>query len=118
MRIEMKNKITISPFRQITELSDDEIKQIITDLFNPIHIIEINRDNKYQEISVSFLWKWNEEEIIDVITLTMPSIIDDGIRADFSINSKDYILYNKFLLAKGVNLYLKDNPYLEDQNEI
>ena len=52
------------------------------------------------------------------IDLTIPSINNKGISADFSLKPEDFVKYNQFLLAKGCNIYLKDNPYLEDEENI
>lgn len=111
------SKISINSFREITDLTDDEVKQITSDLFNPIQIMEINRDFEHQEIFVSFRWKWDEDEIVDEVIFSTPSIDNGGISADFTLNSEDYVRYNQFLIASGVNYYLKDNPYLEKQDD-
>lgn len=99
-------------FRLITQLTDDEVKQIINDMFKPTKIIEISRDTTHQEVYVTFESIWGNDIVVDSVTLTMPSGDDNGIRADFSLNGEDYLLYNQFLLAKGVNRYFRDNPYL------
>ena len=111
----MSELIKIHRFRKLTDLTNDEIKQIINDLFHPINIGDIAKYYKYQEIVVSFTWDWNDEIIEDDIKLSVPSINDGGLSADFTLNAEDYLRYNQFLLAKGVNPYLKDNPYLEDK---
>lgn len=109
--------IVIQSFRQLTDLTNYEIKQIIIDLFHPISIDEISRC-AYNEILVLFTWKWNDDEIIeDEIILRVPNIDDGGLSADFTLNAEDYLRYNQFLLAKGVNPYLKDNPYLEVKDD-
>ena len=112
----MSDKIVIQSFRELTDLTDDEVKQIINDLFNPISIDDISRCG-YDEILVLFTWKWNDEIIEDEIRMGVPNINDGGLSADFTLNAKDYIRYNQFLLAKGVNSYLKNNPYLEVHDE-
>ena len=99
-------------FKLITQLTDDEIKQIINDIFRPAKIIEISRDATYQEVYVTFESIWGSDIMVDTVTLTMPSGDNNGIRADFSLNREDYLLYNQFLLAKGVNRYFRNNPYL------
>ena len=113
----MSELVKIHRFRQITDLTDDEIKQIITDLFKPIRIKEIDRWYTYQEVDVSFVWDWDGEKITDTVKLTAPTVDNCGIDADFSVNPDDCDKYNKFLLAKGVNPLLQDNPYLEIVNE-
>ena len=112
----MSNKIVIQSFRELTDLTDDEIKQIITDLFHPISIDSISRYG-YDEILVLFTWKWNDDIIEDEIRMSVPGFANGGISADFTLSAEDYLRYNQFLLAKGVNPYLKNNPYLEVKNE-
>ena len=108
--------IVIQTFRQLTDLTNDEIKQIINDLFNPISIDRIIRC-EYDEVVVLFTWNWNDEIIEDEIKLSVPNINDGGLSADFTLNAEDYLRYNQFLLAKGVNPYLKNNPYLEIKDD-
>lgn len=48
-------------------------------------------------------------EITDNIGLTM-----DDISVDFSTDAEDDLKWQQFLLAKGCNTLLKDNPYLEE----
>ena len=109
----MSELVKIHRFRLITDLQDEEIRQVIKDLFNPIKIKEIDRWYTYQEVDVSFVWDWDGEKITDTVKLTVPTIDNCGIDADFSVNPDDCDKYNKFLLAKGVNPLLQDNPYLE-----
>lgn len=113
----MSRKIVIQSFRELTDLTDDEVKQIINDLFNPVKIKQVHKDNKYEKIDVLFEWHWGDEVEEQSVTLSVPSNDEGGILADFTLNGKDYFRYNQFLLAKGVNYYLKDNPYLEVHNE-
>lgn len=109
----MGKMVAVRPFRLITDLQDSDIRQIITDLFKPIRIKEIRRWFSYQEVDVSFVWDWNGEKITDSVRLTVPTVDNCGIDADFSVNADDCDKYNKFLLAKGVNPLLENNPYLE-----
>lgn len=110
--------VKMPSFRLINQLTDDEIKQIINDMFKPTKIIAISRDGSYPEVYVTFEWLWGDDVLIDTVTLTMPNADDDGIKADFSLNAEDYLLYNQFLLAKGVNKYLHNNPYLMEKKDV
>lgn len=107
------SKVVLKSYRLITDLQDGEIKQIITDLFAPIRITEIEKCLSHQEIFVTFIWDWDGEKIKDTVTLSVPTIDNCGLGADFSITGDDCDKYNKFLLAKGVNPLLHNNPYLE-----
>lgn len=102
-------------YRDFMSLTDDEVKQIITDLFHPKQIVEIKRDDIFGHIHITFDWEWDEETIMtDTVDLTLPTPNHSGITADFSLTIADYNRYNQFLIAKGCNEYLKNNPYLEE----
>lgn len=87
------------------------------DIFNPVKIENIKRNKNFNEISVEITtdgWKDGKTEnfeITDEIILT-PSFIN--INVDFSIEYKDIFKWKQFLLAKGCDERLKDNPYLEN----
>lgn len=105
-------------YRDFMSLTDEEITQIVTDIFHPVSIKKIERDEVYQFIYVTIESDIGDSIITETVDLTIPSSRRLGLSADFTINSEEYELYNKFLLAKGVNIYLKDNPYLEDEENI
>jgi len=59
--------------------------------------------------------EWGDEdddggiiEITDDVILTI-----DNIQVDFQVLREDIFKWKQFLLAKGCNKLLKDNPYLE-----
>ena len=59
-----------------------------------------------------------EFEIEDEITLKMPTSRSCGLEVDFSLNSEDDLKWRQFLLAKGCDYRLKDNPYIENAVKI
>lgn len=104
-------------YKNITELTDDEIREIVTDLFSPIKITAIRRNKKQSYISCSIYTEWECDEgttvIRDSLILSDPfeystSIMVDGI----SVHKEDYDKFKRFCLAKGVCIYLKDNEYI------
>lgn len=102
-------------YREFLSLTDEEIKFILMDLFKPVKIENIQRDKHFNEITLDMTtdgWQTEETknfEITDTVVLTTTYI-----NGDFSIEDADIIKWRQFLLAKGVDALLKDNPYLEN----
>lgn len=100
-------------YRKLTSLTDNEIKQILTDIFAPIKIENMVRDKDDEIITADITtggWDDGEThgfEVTDEIEMTTSTI-----KAPFSITSGDCLLYKKFLLAKGCDYRLKNNPYI------
>jgi hypothetical protein len=107
-------------YREFLSLTDEEIKFILTEMFNPTKIVNIERDKEWNKITVEMTtggWddgEGGEFEIEDIITLKMPTVYDCGLEVDFSLTSEDKLKWEQFLLAKGCNYRLKDNPYMEE----
>lgn len=106
-------------YREFLDLTDEEIKFILTDIFNPVKIDNIQRDKEWNEFTVEMTtggWddgEGGEFEIEDEITLKLPtSPRDCGLEVDFSLTKEDELKWRQFLLAKGCDYRLKDNPYL------
>ena len=107
-------------YREFLSLTDEEIKFILTEMFNPTKIENIERDKEWNKITVEMTtggWddgEGREFEIEDIITLKMPTVYDCGLEVDFSLTSEDKLKWEQFLLAKGCDYRLKDNPYMEE----
>lgn len=99
-------------YREFLDLTDEEIKFILTEIFNPVKIDNIQRDKDFDEITAEITtggWDDGEDtfEVTDEITLSMT-----GMEVDFSLCAEDKLKWRQFLLAKGCDYRLKDNPYL------
>jgi hypothetical protein len=107
-------------YREFLSLTDEEIKFILTEMFNPTKIVNIERDKEWNKITVEMTtggWddgEGGEFEIEDIITLKMPTVYDCGLEVDFSLTSEDKLKWEQFLLAKGCDYRSKDNPYMEE----
>lgn len=107
-------------YREFLSLTDEEIKFILTEMFNSTKIVNIERDKEWNKITVEMTtggWddgEGGEFEIEDIITLKMPTVYDCGLEVDFSLTSEDKLKWEQFLLAKGCDYRLKDNPYMEE----
>lgn len=105
-------------YRELLDLTDDEIKYILTEIFHPVSIGEIRRDYTWNEIVVEMTtggWNDGDEEDFDIedeVTLKMPTAYSCGLEVDFSLSKDDIFRYQQFLLAMGCDYRLKDNPYL------
>lgn len=107
-------------YREFLDLTDDEIKFILNDIFHPVKIENIQRDKDWNEFILEMTtggWNDGEDEdfeITDEITLKLPTSYDCGLEVDFSLNEEDRLKWRQFLLAKGCDYRLKDNPYIEN----
>ena len=105
-------------YKEFLELTDDELEFIVNDIFHLEKISNIERDKKWHRITCdATTGGWDDGEggtfeITDELELEMPNGGNCGIHVNFSIDADDIIKWKKFLLAKGCNELLKDNPYL------
>ena len=109
-----RKEIRTVQYREFLSLTDDEIRFILTDIFDPVKIENIEKDPDFDMITAEITtsgWDDGESddgfEITDVVELT-----PNDISIDFSMSDNDTHKYRQFLLAKGCNKLLKDNPYL------
>ena len=111
-------------YREFLDLTDEEIRFILTEIFHPVSIGNIERDKEWNEFTVEMTtggWddgEGGEFEIEDEITLKMPTSRSCGLEVDFSLNSEYDLKWRQFLLAKGCDYRLKDNPYIENAVKI
>ena len=104
-------------YREFLDLTEEEICTILTDIFHPVKIENIRKDSDWNTITAEITtggWDDGDGELFEVtdeVELALP-MSGHGISVDFSISDKDVWRYKQFLLAKGCNPLLKDNPYL------
>lgn len=100
----------MNDYRKLTDFTDDEIKTILTDIFNPVKIENIVRHENDETITVDITtggWDDGEThgfEITDEIELTSSGIEN----VPFSMEYDDILLYRQYLLSKGCDYRLKD----------
>lgn len=99
-------------YRKLTDLTDEEIKFAINDILHPVSIGEIKRDYKWDTIDVDVTTDWGEDGKEDLITDTITLKCNRLIVPWYDHGNDDY-KWRQFLLAKGCNGLIKDNPYLE-----
>lgn len=104
--------------RDFLSLTDEEIKFIVKEMFNPTEISDIQRNEEEKEITCMITtdgWEDGETEnfsITDELTLKQPTLYSPGIFIDFAVGAEEMKKWRQFCLAKGCNAYLEDNPYL------
>lgn len=107
-------------YRKITELSDEEICFIVQDILNPLEIKILKRDKEAEEIRLSVTTGgWLDEEGASV------AMTDEVVLSETGISAHDFMTYpeedwkiRQYLLTKGCNGLLKDNPYWEDNDVV
>ena len=99
-------------YKKLTDLTDEEIKFAINDIIHPKSIGEIKRDYRWDIIDVDVTTDWGEPDKEDLITDTITLHYDKLSVPWYDYGNANY-KWRQFLLAKGCNGLLKDNPYLE-----
>lgn len=101
-------------YRKLTDLTNEEIEFILKDIFETSRVENITRDEKYQRIRCNIFIVEEEPDYADEIELCVPNGSRSyGINAhDFNITSEEEWKWRQFLLAKGCDERLKDNPYM------
>lgn len=113
------------------DLSDEDVKRIVDDIFSPTKITNIRRNKKTDTVSCTIYTEWEgrdedgkkETDIIaDRVTFRNPFDCepDDAIEFEdpnFPVDQKDLKTLMQFCYAKGIQPeYLtKDNPYLAEE---
>lgn len=109
------------------DLTENEIRQIVNDIFSPKKITCIKKSKKYDEITCKIYTEWEchdddgnlvPEVIPDEITLMNPfDYGEDSIQAPFQVTGQDYKKLKQFCFSKGIYGvsidWLIDNPYME-----
>jgi len=110
-------------YKKFTDLSKDEIKQIVTDIFHPKKVTNIETHKEEITCTIYTEWESRDEEttlIADTLTLRNPfKYGEDAIDIGFSVNGSDYLKLKQFCFAKGIfhENWVKDNPYLQEEEK-
>lgn len=114
-------------YREFATLTDDEVRQLAKEIFNPKKITCIKRNKKRQEIIFKSYseWKTTDDDgnievldIADEIIIRNPFDYMDSIEAPFTLDRDDYIKLKQFCFAKGViPWWQKENPYMQVSKE-
>lgn len=101
-------------YREFMDLTDEEIIFIIKDIFpDTTKVDNIIRDTKWNRISCNIYIIPEYPDIPDELDLELPSWESCGITThDFTLTDEEGMKWKQYLLAKGCDERLKDNPYL------
>ena len=102
-------------YREFMSLTDEEIIFIMKEIFPYTSRVDnIQRDEKWKRISCDIYIMEEEPDFADEIQLD-----ESGMTThDFEITSDEEWKFKQFLLAKGCDERLKDNPYMEDSDTV
>lgn len=114
-------------YREFLSLTNDEVKQIVTDIFDAKKVTNIKRSKKWDEITCKIYTEWETtdddgnkipELIPDELTIRDPFKYNEGaLNVNFQLKSSDYIKLKQFCIAKGILPdWVKDNPYMKEGN--
>ena len=103
-------------YRPVTDLTDEEVTDIIRRLFSPISIESIDRRDTSSEVSIVVRFR---DEYTDLCKVRLYDPFEDEdigiISGDYEISWQRRDLYKRYCLAKGVCIYLKDNPFIQEE---
>lgn len=98
-------------YREFLDLTDEEIEFIIKEIFPYTRCVNnIERDKESNQISCDIYIMEEYHEFGDTLDLSLNGIDTH----DFGLTSKELLKWRQFLLAKGCDYRLKDNPYMEE----
>lgn len=98
-------------YREFLDLTDEEIEFVINDIFPYTkQINNIERDKKWNRISCDIYIMEEYPEYADTLDLSLNTIETH----DFILTDEELLKWKQFLLAKGCDYRLKDNPYMEE----
>ena len=108
--------------RKITDLSTEEIRQIVTDIFLPLKVTHIKKHIREGTVTCKIHTKWTDTENTfihaDDVTLRNPFIYGEkAIELPFTLGNYDYWMFKQFCFAKGICPWLDNNPYLEEETK-
>ena len=100
-------------YKEFLDLTEEEIRFILTDIFHPVKIENIQKDPDCDEITAEITTGgWNDGESEDFEITDTVELTPNGINVDFSVDAGDRLKYKQFLLEKGCDYRLKNNPYI------
>lgn len=110
-------------YRDFLSLTDDEVRQLVTDMIKPKKISCIKRSKKYDEITCKVYTEWEgdkeagEDDFVmaDELTLKDPFVYGEwAIKIDMSVRGDDYRLLKQFCVSKGIYPeWYRNNPYMQ-----
>ena len=104
----------MAEYRELLDLSDEEIIFIMKDIFDTPKVDGIERDGQSNTITCNIYIMEEYPDYADEIELTLPGILRNSMEThDFVISPEETLKWEQYLLAKGCDYRLKDNPYID-----
>lgn len=103
----------IMEYRDFNTITNEEIKFIINDLFNPVKIRDINRNKTNKDIVVDIFIMPNSPNINSTIILNSRELFSKDL---YNLKAENK-LYKQYLFSLGMNEMFKDNPYMNNNIE-
>lgn len=100
-------------YRDFLDSPDEEITFIIKEIFPTNRVDHIERDKTWGLISCDIYIMESCPDIPDNITLDQAEITTH----DFILTTEEIFKWQQYLLAKGCDERLKDNPYMKDNEK-
>ena len=109
-------------YKKFTSLSDDEVKQIVIDIFGAKKVTCIKKYKETEIITCKIYMEKYGQKLVDIVALRDPFRYDDFFPISskyddnfYSIDLKDKDkLLKQFCIAKGIYPeWFKNNPYLK-----
>lgn len=105
-------------YRNFGSLRSDEIQEFMDVAMKEFTVDAISYDEVDDSFKVACHSTWESEsddgELISEDLDDTIALYDDGISADFEVLGNEKRLWQQFLLAKGCDWRLRNNPFLED----
>lgn len=105
-------------YRDFGSLRSDEIQEFMDVAMKEFTVDAISYDKIDDSFEVACHSTWESEsddgELIGEVLDDTIVLRDDGIYADFQVLENEKRLWRQFLLAKGCDWRLRNNPFLED----
>lgn len=121
------NILRLNTGKKFTDLTDDEARQIITDIFQPKKITCLRRHKKDDTFTCNIHSEYEGDEeddgkpftVCDELEIDNPWTLGlNAIDVDFGLCTGDYTLLKQFCIAKGIIPdWISDNPYMKDADE-
>lgn len=105
-------------YRDFGSLRSDEIQEFMDVAMKEFTVDAISYDKIDDSFEVACHSTWESEsddgELIGEVLDDTIVLRDDGIYADFQVLENEKRLWRQFLLAKGCDRRLRNNPFMKD----
>ncbi len=116
------NEALAMEYRNFLTLTDEEIKRLMTDMFDAKKVTCVKRSIRWDEITCKVYTEWEGDKdageddfvVVDEITLKDPFVYESQaiLGGSMPIKACDFTLLKQFCVSKGIYPeWYKNNPY-------